>query len=299
MKCRGWVGVAVFCLSVQAQASDAGSVLLSKMNNALRGLDYSGILVHIKGDVVNTLQVTHRVEDGVEREVVTSLNTDASTVSNERPSFSLATVPYPIESMKKVYSLDVGAVKKVAQRSCQIVVARPKDKMRYLQRYCIDTQTGLPLSYSLINNKHKIVERFAFTQIEVDEVSGSEIALAPAAENRVMLSSVSRPERVLQGDWELLELPEGFHFGQLSPSQQADMQKDVDTEYFVLTDGLSSVSVFICPIDATQPSTASMMNSGALNVLTSQKNKHRITLVGEVPRSTMQRIFSNLKYRGK
>jgi negative regulator of sigma E activity len=40
------------------------------------------------------------------------------------------------------------------------------------------------------------------------------------------------------------------------------------------------------------------ISSGALNVLTSQKNNHRITLVGEVPKGTMQRIFTGLHYRG-
>lgn len=101
------------------------------------------------------------------------------------------------------------------------------------------------------------------------------------------------------GDWEVTDLPKGFYFGQIPTSQQAEVQKGEDTDHFVLTDGLSSVSVFISPVTTVQPKVTSSINSGALNVLTSQKNNHRITLVGEVPRATMQRIFSNLKYRGK
>jgi negative regulator of sigma E activity len=268
-----------------------------KMNDALHRMNYSGTLVHIKGEDVNTLKVSHVVEDGVEKEVITSLNGTKNVVSNERTSFSLAKVPQSIESMRKVYSLDVGAVKKVAMRECQIVVARPKDKMRYLQKYCIDKKTGLPLSYSLINNKHKAVERFTFTQVDIEASSDSLV------EQAALILNVP-PETIQPGgepsaDWEVTELPKGFYFGKSPVSQIAEVQMGENTDHFILTDGLSSISVFISPITTVQPKVASAINSGALNVLTSQKNNHRITLVGEVPRATMQNIFENLKYRGK
>ena len=108
----------------------------------------------------------------------------------------------------------------------------------------------------------------------------------------------SFPATVSTGNWSIEALPKGFHFGQSIASQKAEMQKGPDTEHFVLTDGLSSISVFISPITTAEPKSVSSLSSGALNVLTSQKNRHRITLVGEVPRSTMQNILSNLKYQG-
>lgn len=296
MSCRGLLGVVLLGFSAQVSASDVGVNLLMKMNDALHRMNYSGTLVHIKGEDVNTLSVSHHVEDGVEKEVITSLNGAKNAVSKERPSFSLSKVPQSIDSMTKVYSLDVGATKKVAMRECQVVIARPKDKMRYLQKYCIDKQTGLPLSYSLINNKHKAVERFTFTQVEI---------AAPNVVTTQSAAMMSAPPETVQagnapdGDWEVTKLPKGFYFGQASTSQKAEVQKGENTDHFILTDGLSSISVFISPVTTVQPKVASAINSGALNVLTSQKNNHRITLVGEVPRATMQDIFSNLKYRGK
>lgn len=298
MNARSWIGVVIVGFSVQVSASEVGDKLLVKMSDALHNMNYSGTLVHIKGDDVNTLSVSHRVEGGVEKEVITSLNGAKNAVSNERSSFSLSKVPQSIESMKKVYSLDVGAVKKVAMRDCQVVVARPKDKMRYLQKYCIDKLTGLPLSYSLINNKHKTVERFTFTQVEIAAPAMNPAAVQVSKSLGALPETVS-PGNAPEGDWEIIKLPKGFYFGQVSMSQNAEVQKGANTDHFVLTDGLSSISVFISPITTVQPKVASAINSGALNVLTSQKNNHRITLVGEVPRATMQSIFSNLKYRGK
>jgi len=296
MKRCSLVGLLLVGLSGPLAANEVGMELLVKMNDALHRMNYSGTLVHIKGEDVNTLKVIHTVEDGVEKEIIASLNESNNSVSKERQTFSLANVPQSIESMTKVYSLDVGAVKQVADRSCQVVVARPKDKMRYLQKYCIDEQTGLPLSYSLISNKHKAVERFTFTDVEI-QLPEHELMLATLG--NVSPPQTLIPEGVPTGNWVLDELPQGFYFGQLPTSQRSEVEKGKHTEHFVLTDGLISVSVFISPSSTVQPEIASAINSGALNVLTSQKNNHRITLVGEVPRATMQNIFANLSYRGE
>jgi len=276
-------------------AVGAGMDMLIKMSNAIHRMDYNGTLVHIKGDDVNTLRVEHSVVSGVENEIVTSLNDEKGSVSSQTQSFSLAMVPSSIEQMRKVYSLDVGATKKVAKRDCQIIVARPKDKMRYLQKYCLDIKTGLPLDYSLVDNKHRTVERFTFTNVSIS-VSKNDNSMD-------MASAVSPPQTwipgsVPAGKWSIDTLPKGFHFGKRVASQQAEVQKGPNTEHFVLTDGLSSISVFISPITTTKQKPASSLSSGALNVLTSHKSNHRITLVGEVPRTTMQSILSNLKYQG-
>ena len=275
-------------------AAGTGPDLLIKMNNALHRMNYSGTLVHIKGNDVNTLRVEHEVVNGVENETVTSLNDSSDSVSSQSQGFSLAMVPDSIEQMRNVYSLDVGAMKKVAKRDCQIVVARPKDKMRYLQKYCIDKSTGLPLAYSLIDNKHQTVERFTFTDVKISLADNADTATSTVSPPQTWI-----PDTIPSGDWSITELPKGFHFGQHLASQQAEIEKGPNTEHFVLTDGLSSISVFISPITTAKPKSASSLSSGALNVLTSQKNNHRITLVGEVPRATMQDILTNLKYIGK
>lgn len=294
MNCRLIVMLISATFVLPMPATGAGIDMLIKMNNALHSMNYSGTLVHIKGDDVNTLRIEHEVANGVENEVVTSLNDTKGAVSSQTPNFSLAMLPDSIEKMRKVYSLDVGAMKKVAKRNCQIVVARPKDKMRYLQKYCIDKQTGLPLDYSLINNKRQTVERFTFTDVAISIAQGMDKVDVAASTAQTRM-----PESVPMGKWSIEVLPKGFHFGRHVASQQAEMQKGPDTEHFVLTDGLSSISVFIAPITTAEPKSISSLSSGALNVLTSQKNNHRITLVGEVPRTTMQSILSNLKYQGK
>lgn len=274
-----------------------GVDLLIKMNNALHQMNYSGTLVHIKGNKVNTLRVEHEVIAGVENERITNVNDPKGSVLSQSKSFSRVMVPSSIDKMKKVYSLDVGVMKKVAQRDCQIVVARPKDKMRYLQRYCIDKETNLPLSYSLIDNKHNAVERFTFTELNVSPDGSSDVSEAVTADTSP--SQGASANNSPSGKWSVKTLPKGFYIGKAAALDESYVKKAPDTEYFVLTDGLSSISVFISPVSSAKQKSVNTMNSGALNVLTSQKNNHRITLVGEVPRETMERIFSSLEYQGK
>ena len=282
--------------SSQAFAGDTGNNLFVKMNDALHRMNYSGTLVHIKGNHVNTLHVSQVLRNGVATETVKSLNGEDQSVSSQTQTFSLTNVPRSVESMRLVYSLDVGAMKKVAMRQCQVLIARPKDKMRYLQKYCLDKQTGLPLDYSLIDNNRKTVERFTFTDVTITE---------PSVESMTRAGNTQPPQTLIEGhyqevsNWKIAKLPNGFSFGKLPLSQEAEVNKGADTEHFMLTDGLSSVSIFISPITTAQPKVNSAINSGALNVLTSQKNNHRITLVGEVPRATMQNIFTNLIYNGQ
>lgn len=284
--------------STQVFAGEKGINLLVKMNDALHRLNYSGTIVHIKGNNVNTLHVSQELQNGVATETVRSLNGGDQAVSSQTQAFSLASVPRSVESMKLVYSLDVGAMKKVAMRDCQVLIARPKDKMRYLQKYCLDKQTGLPLDYSLIDNNRKTIERFTFTDVNITLPSAD-------SEKQIVSAGATEPPQTLieghhhVGKWTISQLPKGFSFGKVPLSQESEVKKGADTEHFMLTDGLSSVSVFISPITTAQPKVNSAIKSGALNVLTSQKNNHRITLVGEVPRDTMQKIFANLVYSGK
>ena len=297
MKNSCCVVMGLLLVAAQAQAGQSGVDLLVKMNNALHHMNYSGTLVHIKGEDLNTLKIEHRVENGVEQEQVVSLNKEGKQISRrERQTFSLSGIEQSIGMMKKVYSIDVGATKTVADRTCQVVIARPKDRKRYLQKYCLDTDSGLPLSYSLINNKRRSVERFTFTNVKV---SVSEADNAADTAGAVMPPQMPMPEgeELGMGDkWHFTSLPKGFQFGSAPVSQEAEMHRGADTEHFLLTDGLSSVSVFISPNISDDMENPALISSGALNVLTYQKSQHNVTLVGELPKATLQEMFNNLRY---
>ncbi|KAG1682745.1 hypothetical protein GQR58_010537 [Nymphon striatum] len=276
--------------------------------------------------------------NGVERERVVRLNEQGSEVSRELKGFSLASIPVIRPHMEKVYSFDVGRENRVANIPCRIITARPKDRVRYLQKYCIDTNSGLLLDYMLVGKSHKPVEQFMFTSIEIgvtegqgaqvanakgDEIIESlpldvqlqlnaaspvqleksvtpvlrgtakskSISIAPQAKSVRQISSSE-----LDDGWVMEPLPAGFGITQ-APSMKHSPDADAVTKHYVVSDGLSSLSVFVSPLSASvkTPKHAIQVNSGALNLLAREKDNHLITVVGEVPESTLRSVVKSLR----
>lgn len=292
-------------LPVSALATTVDAVeLLNRMNDAQQQVEYSGQLVFIRDGEPSTLSVEQKIENGVRKETITPLDHQSSQPMKETTS-SLSLNPFvPITpEMQNIYSFDLGEINYVAGRPCQIVIARPKDRKRYLQRYCVDTQNNVLLEYSLTNLERKSVERFMFTDFTVKQPDNT---VAPVTVSLAGDQPVAMPSVIpaMQGQvqhqkshskWIFDPLPAGFRIVQPEAEgiPQNNNQKE---EHLIVTDGLSSVSVFIAKdvggqADATHP----VMQSGALNILTQVRDEYTVTLVGEVPRGTLQDIYAGLR----
>ncbi len=279
------------CLPVQTFADAAALNLLNKMTQSLHETSYKGVLVHIKNNEVITLKVSHAVENGEEIERVERLNKnkDGKPYSRKVTNYSLSKLPKINSEMQAVYSFDLGGIKKVASRPCQVILARPKDRMRYLQKYCVDTETSLLLDYTIIDKSHQPIEQFMFTNIELVAGEKNLLASKPSAKTQKTLPVAN----MLNASWSLKKTPKGFSLRKAPMMKKK--QGDVATEHYILADGLSSVSIFISKKSAN--SKESGTRSGALNVVTYYKNNFAITLVGGVPVSTLKDIFNNLQYK--
>jgi sigma-E factor negative regulatory protein RseB len=67
----------------------------------------------------------------------------------------------------------------------------------------------------------------------------------------------------------------------------------------VFSDGLAAVSVFIEPLDARSSAAASfgLASMGALHFYTREVANHKVTVVGEAPAASVQRIADAVEYR--
>ncbi len=338
---------ALILMSVLAQptlalAENAAIALLNRMNQALHQLNYTGNLVLIQGNNVSSLQIDHTVVNGVQSERVVRLNEAGSEVSRELKGFSLASIPRIGPEMEKVYSFDLGRENRVANIPCRIITARPKDRERYLQKYCIDNASGMLLDYMLVGKSHKPVEQFMFTTIEirmpetVAEVTNSGMCsnkandcssptvtdnseattaildqaiteVIPVQNNAVAKAQAGTMFRqvsnvALEDGWIMEALPAGYEISQAphmknatSSSDGNDNDKSTITKHYIVSDGLSSLSVFVSPLTDNIPAGAIKINSGALNVVAQEKGGQMITVVGEVPELTLRNIVKNLR----
>lgn len=282
---------AVLAWSTPSIADEAGD-LLTKMRSAVHTLNYSGTLVYSQGNELSNYQISHTLENGAEKESVVRLTQGKGTADESVESFSLAKFQQVQPQMEDVYSLDFGGKEFVANRECQIVVARPRDKMRYLQRYCIEPESGMLLKYSLVDRSHRSVEQLMFTVLDVTTPQGS----VSAAVQEAVTSTPTPQKAVATTDWVFTSLPVGFAQVQDLQPQPSSGKGGASVRHIILSDGMTSVSVFIA-----DPSAASMENSvafaaGAMNIYTAEVDHYKVTLLGEVPVTTLQSISEGLKH---
>ena len=276
------------------QASEAMQ-LLNQMSMAVHELDYEGDLVYSQGNGFSLFRIQHSVEDGTERERISSLDGDGYLQSGEDGRFSVASFPQIDPAMQNVYSFDIGGVAQVAGRSCKEVVARPKDRMRYLHRYCIDTETNMLLNYSLIDTSHNAVERMMFTHIKYDKPNFKDYI-----KNKVSkLKDKFKPFDLIKKkknktNWTFSELPKGFYIDSVLTKDESD--SPFPLEQIILTDNVTSISLFIEPESESGINDKHINYHGAVNSLTIEKEEHNITAIGEVPRETLFKVVDSLRY---
>lgn len=278
---------AVLGWSAPSMANEAGD-LLAKMRSAVHTLNYSGTLVYSQGNELSNYQISHTVENGAEKESVVHLAQGSGAEGDTAESFSLAKLQQVQPQMEDVYALDLGGTDFVANRSCQIVVARPRDKMRYLQRYCIEPESGMLLKYSLVDRSHRSVEQLMFTALELAALAPADPAAAPAP---VVPAVAAMPPST---DWVFSTLPAGFQ--QVQDLQQAGVNGQAPVRQIILSDGMTSVSVFIAPPGAPGILDSIGLSAGAMKIYATEVAQHQVTLVGEVPVATLQSIGAGLQY---
>jgi sigma-E factor negative regulatory protein RseB len=300
-------------LGMAADALD----LLDRMQSAVYDLDYTGQLVYSKGDELSTYRVTHQA--GQDQEIVIRLNQGDGERGSPVESFSLSKFGSPHAFGTDAYSFDLGGLARVAEHDCQVVVVRPKDKMRYLQRYCIEPKTGMLLKYSLMDREQQVLEQLMFTQLSMDidsslasdealNLASSASVSMPMAEPSSLSSKAAKANSVPANttleveaevasdlnqldDWRFENLPAGFKVVKVIPQAANN-----NVHQIVLSDGVAAVSVFIASATAAKNIDQLSYASGATHILGLELAGHMITFVGEVPESTLQAIQKGLRY---
>lgn len=291
------LGLCLSMSTVEVAAADSALDLLELMQSSARQLNYQGKLVYQQDSNLATFRITHSSQGGEESVVYLDPKTgrDVASTPEEAKSFSLSTYNKLQPQTQKAYSFDLGAQEWVANIECQVVVARPKDAMRYLHRYCIDPQTGMLLKYSLMDRNKAVVEQLMFTEIELTmeptanaaESEGSVDAVALAA---APVLDAAPLEQNNTHSWSFAKLPLGFE-------KIAEIQQSATRTQIIVSDGMTSVSIFADSKGEDEGLAAqSIYTSGAMNILTREVGNYMITLMGEVPESTLEAIVDGLKY---
>ncbi|ALM83947.1 MucB/RseB C-terminal domain-containing protein [Bordetella sp. N] len=296
-------------------AAEEAQALLSRIQEAARKLDYSGIFTYQQGELIQSSRLIHMVDGSGERERLEVLdgqpreylrhNDDVQCLVPERktvltqqrradrfPGLLLGS-PAAVTRYYQVYS--EAAPRRVAGRQCRMISIEPLDKARYGYRLCADDQNDLLLKAQTLSGGNSVIEQVTFTTLRLGkDVDGKLLESRwPYKDWKVQPSTLQPVDLASQG-WRI-PLPAGF----VQVSQVARvMGQSESVSQLVLSDGLAAISVFIEPFDkkrnSRQPHGA--YRRGAVSVYGTRIADYWLTVLGEVPPATLEHLAKSTEY---
>ena len=285
---------------------------LRKIHEATQRLSYTGTFVYQNGGRTETSRITRYVDssgdieklevlDGVPREIVRTKDTVRCYLPGSRVvkvdrrterGFP-ALLPERISALARHYDISLGETRRIAGLDCQAVLLTPKDDLRYGYQLCADVDSGMLMRAVTLDPAGESVEQFTFTQLTIGGVTRDMVRPRHAGRAWRVEDAAAAPARL--AGWGLAsELP-GFHkiielkrrLGESRPAGQ-----------MVYSDGLAAVSVFIEPLDARRdPVRTGLASMGAIHIYTREVANHMVTVVGEAPALSVQRIADAVEFR--
>jgi sigma-E factor negative regulatory protein RseB len=307
----------LFLLSLGAQADDA-ITLLERSDLAAKQLNYNGVFAFQKGDNLQTIRIIHRADEqgvierlvslsGVEREfirtndLVTCIYPEGKRPQANRKPLGHGFPSDLLDRMQAAsayYQLTLGKQGRVAAHQAQELLMQPVDQYRYGYRLWIEKENALLLQADLLNENGKVLEKFTFSSVDVNEEIADR-ALQPQMVGNEMSwnrkdAEVTVNNTVLHASkWQIDWVPAGF---KLTGHQNRFARNGSPLEQRIYSDGLSSVSIFIEKIRARHGHLKGGSNMGAVNAYGSIISAHFVTVVGEVPAQTVEKIGTAIQY---
>lgn len=250
-----------------------------------------------------------------ERDIVTVRYTDDNHSLHPR-------LPGNLDQLEHFYSMERLEDDRIANHGAIVIDLLPNDKYRYGYRYWVDKNTGMLLRCDLYDEDKTVIEQMMFTSLEylseppLETMDMKKFDQLPEQNTADPGKLMSSGEKVF---WAVNTLPKGFMLTQSilrnkgSASEQNDEEpagttlevtsreqaitavpepvgkniSDDDLLHMVYSDGLASVSVFI-EKNSGGGHLHGAASMGAVNAFGQSIDGYFVTVVGEVPATTVQ-----------
>ena len=286
---------------------------LDRMSSAVQTTNYEGTVVRLQDGKVEAFEVVHTIADGVVREKVIfkdgngleiirngnevhCIFPDRQSVLVEEwndQSTLFSTLPSSDLRFGSEYDVSIDSFERVAGHKAVMLAIRPHDNYRYGHRIWLDIKTGFPLQTQLLGDDNVPLEQVKFANIDIHpDILASALAPSYSTDNWKWYSEPRRKaKREVETDWVGDDIPAGFRV--MSTKQELLPGSDDPVTHILYSDGLASVSVFIAAGNEKQ--TVKRSRVGASNSYSTNIDEFRVTAVGEVPDTTVERIASSMR----
>ena len=307
----------LFMVASLAQAQTAPEALdwLRKIYRATDKLSYTGTFVYQQGGRTETSRITRMADaaggteklevlDGAPREILRTRDEircylpESRTVKVDRrsdPRAFPALLPEQVGGLTEYYVVTMGESQRIAGFSCQAIVLTPKDDLRYGYKLWADVRSGMLLKAQTFDRDGQTMEQFTFTHLEIGSVPRERLRPPRAAQGWHVEQAGVAPANLSQSGWSVgAELP-GFR---KIVEIRRMLREAQPVAQMVYSDGLAAVSVFIEPMAGrAEAARIGISSMGAVNVYTREVANHLVTVVGEAPAASVQRIGNTVEYR--
>lgn len=285
--------------------------------------DYSGIFVYQYDNRVETSRITHVVEpdgeyekleslDGPRREIIRHhgqvwcfINHKMEQIDSQHQQMRSRFTDLPAEQLSLLsanYHANVVGIERVAGYTTQAILFQPKDNLRYAHKIWVHADSGLLLKASVLDGKNRVVEQYAFTQLQLGGNIDRSWIVQDAPSGKQGADSIISPEKYkigvnINSGWAVDALPAGFR--KTMEIQRTMRGKHAPVTQIVFSDGLSAISIFVEPNDQDEDDEEGLSSRGAMYFYREVVGNHLITVVGEVPPRTLMQVFYSVRYSGR
>jgi len=286
---------------------------LERMNHAIKTLNYQGTVIFMKNGQLETMKYRHTVENGIELERLSSLNSPLREVTRKSNEVSclfketgqkiinhhpidnsfIINLPADLADIKQSYSITAVAKELIARLPTQIINIQPLDQLRYPRKIWIETQHFLPLKTETYNLDGATLEQVVFTDLQVNGANESDNSEIDDKKLQIKHIHESQVEPVDTAPFRLKNWPAGFKSVFFIRNSLQQLQNAVD--HLMISDGFSSVSIYMEP--KAEKVEQGLRSLGSVNSFSRVIDNYQITVLGEVPAKTVEFIANGIILR--
>ncbi len=289
----------------------AENLLQRFVDNGPRQL-FDGTFVYFFEDKVQTITVHRTIDDkgqvveqfvpmdGKQKKNTRILKNQFCALNNNWPyQFQAMSSSFPFRvnnyyrQLEKNYTFRLTGMQTVAGLPAAGLTISSKDSYRYSYQLWFEPQTATLLKYILVDHLGKPVEQYLFTNINIHNNTSPQKSADSIQQIPSCTSRFKGLTEAFQEYFERNKIPAGyepvsFRKGYIHGSKRQAFQ-------FQLSDGLSTVSVFVEDSKPANKVINGVVKLGPVNVVGKTIGRHQVTVIGAIPISSAAHFLEAIK----
>lgn len=293
--------------SKAASADDAGWALFDRVQHSVKQYNFDSSFVVFKGSQVETFRWQHGRKGDKEIEHLVPLDAEDVDILRrddvvyyfltDRPALvthsnSIKELPALLfqdsKRIRSLYTAVLGSSSVMSGHTAQLLRLSANDASRHSYWLWVEVESGFPLRIDVMSEQAPL-ERWLVTHMQISpELPGNlqRLLESDLPEPAAQPSAAQLPASNLQLNW----LPAGFKLVE-NPHVVPQLQQGL-LSYWLLTDGLHQVSVFVQP---SQQMPTQAYRDGATTIYMLSAPQHDVTVIGPVSINVAERLAAAVR----